>query len=455
MRFSRYRSAQEATLSISPTGLALATFLVVLAGCSLIVLPPLHPAQLWTIPWSIAVLLYSVRLLPYTSLSSTTVIIAAAATLAFVVFSLAGVRAADLLGRTSRHRRRERIPNYRTVCIAALAVVCITVVWAGAFLASASVNYGARDALTASSRVREELGNGALAFQIKYVYASLASVVLCCIAAGLALERRRRVLWLASASFCGASIYLATGRATVISALVVGVVAYLSSRGQPIQVVRFLVGIVAVVAIAVGIFVAGGQLIGKTYANSADLQAVESVFTRHSSLSTLALPYKYASAPVAALEIQTRSSTTWGDAGGCAALVELCKGLERLNVDVQPVSRIRPFTAPPLPWNTYTALDVPLIDGGKGLAVPIVALLGTLSGVLWAWSRSRTLIGILLYSLAAAAIVGSPAVFLFTAPHLVGAAFIGALAIYLASKSPERLLPRLRESRRSPDALPD
>jgi hypothetical protein len=40
--------------------------------------------------------------------------------------------------------------------------------------------------------------------------------------------------------------------------------------------------------------------------------------------------------------------------------------------------------------------------------------------------RLRRPIGMLLYSVAAAAIVGSPAVFVFTAPHVVGAALIGA-----------------------------
>jgi oligosaccharide repeat unit polymerase len=435
-------------MTLSASGVALAAFLLVVAGWSLAFLPPLHPAQLWAIPWSIAVTLYSLRLLPYRSLSLTTVTIAAAATLGFALSSLAGERAAERLGRVVTHRPSTLRPNYATIRRAALAVLCITSVWLVAFVASASATYGARDTFTASYRLRTELGSGALSLQIKYVYAALAGVALCSIAAGLAIERRPRLLWLGSAIACGASIYLATGRSTIISALIVGLVAYLNSRGRPIQVRRFAAGVGAVVVFALAIFIAGGHLIGKTYANSSDLQAVPSVFSRHSLLSSFALPYQYATAPVAALDIQTRSATTWGDAGGCAEAAELCKGLRKVNVNVQPVPRIRPFTAPPFAWNTYTALDLPLIDGGKALAVPIVALFGLLGGVLWAWSRHRRPTGILLYSIAAAAIVGSPAVFFFTAPHIVGAALIGGLAIWLANKSPDSVVARLTPNRR-------
>jgi hypothetical protein len=361
------------------------------------------------------------------------------------------------LGRLAKHRRPALGPNYTTVRRAALAVLWITSVWVVAFVVSASVTYGAHDTFTASYRLRTELGSGALSLQIKYVYAALAGVALCSIAAGLAPERRSRLLWLASATACGATIYFATGRATIISALIVGLVAYLNSRGRPIQVRRFAAGIASVVVLALAVFIAGGYLIGKTYANSSDLQSVPSVFSRHSSLSSFALPYQYASSPVAALDIQIRSATTWGDAGGCAEAAEVCKGLRKLRVNVQPVPRIRPFTAPPLAWNTYTALDLPLIDGGKALAVPILALLGLLCGVLWAWSRRRRPMGILLYAVAAAAIVGSPAVFFFTAPHIVGAALIGGLAILLANKSPDGVVARSTPNgRRDPArALPD
>jgi oligosaccharide repeat unit polymerase len=439
-------SARKETMSISPTGVVLALVLLGVAGWSLAFFPPLHPTQLWAIPWCFAVTLYSLRLLPYRSLSWETVTIAAAATLAFALCALVGERVATRIGVLTYPRPALR-PNYTTVRIAALAVVCITIVWAAAFAGSASATYGARDTLTASARLRNELGSGALSLQIKYVYAALASVALCSIAAGLALERGPRLMWLSSAIACGASIYLATGRSTIISALIIGLVAYLISRGRPIRVRRFLAGAGVVGAVALAIFIAGGQLIGKTYSNNAELQAVASVFTSHSSVSSLALPYMYASAPVAALEVQMRSATTWGDAGGCAEVVELCKALRKLNVQVQPVPRIRPFTATPLPWNTYTALDSPLIDGGKMLVVPIVALLGLLCGLLWAWSRSGRPMGILAYSVAAAAIAGSPAVFLFTAPHILGALLIGALAIWLANKLPENLANRLSTNR--------
>jgi hypothetical protein len=417
-------------VSVSVTGVSLAIFMLAIAAWSVTSLAPLHPAQLWALPWSIAVSMYSLRLLPFRPLSWSTTLIAAAATTAFALFSLAGER--FLSASRSKQRPGQRA-DYAIVRSAALAVASLTMVGAFAFVASATVTYGARDTFTASARLRAAIQAGALAIQVKYVYAALAAVALSSMAAGLAAPRRPRLLWLGLAAASAGSTYFATGRATVISALVIAVVAYLTSRALPVRRSSFIAGIGAVAAAALAIFLAGGQLIGKTYANSADIRAVPSVFARHSSLSTFALPYKYVAAPVAALDIQVRSSPMWGDAKGCAELAELCRALGKVNANTEGVSRIRPFTAPPLVWNTYTALDLPLLDGGKALAVPIVALLGFLCGVLWEWSRRRALLGVLVYSIEAAAVVGSPAVFLFTAPHVVGALLIGAVAIWLAS----------------------
>jgi hypothetical protein len=430
---------RDAHMSLFFSGVALSLVLLALAGWSIAFLPPLHPAQLWAVPWSVAVNLYSLRLLPFRSLSWTTTIIVAAAAFAFSLFALVGER---FLERRLEWPQESKL-KYRTIRPAALAVVVLTSVGVLAFVVSAAILYGLSDTLTASFHLRTEIGLGGLSIQIKYVYAALAAVGLCCIAAGLAPSPRLRRLWLTTAIASGASIYFATGRATVLSALIIGLVAYFISRGQVLERRRLLIGIGVVMGMALGIFLAGGQLIGKTYANSADLQAVPSLFARHSSVSVFALPYKYVTAPVAALDIQVRSASVWGDANGCAEGAEFCKGLRLIEPRVRPVPRIRPFTAPPLPWNTYTGLDLPLLDGGKVLAVPIVAILGFLCGILWAQSRRGNVLVIFVYSIEAAAIVGSPAVFLFTAPHVLGALLIGAVAILMASGTPARIVNRL------------
>ena len=49
------------------TAAGLATFLGAVAVAAIIWLPPLHPAQLWSIPWAVASGLFALRLLPYRS----------------------------------------------------------------------------------------------------------------------------------------------------------------------------------------------------------------------------------------------------------------------------------------------------------------------------------------------------------------------------------------------------
>ncbi len=432
----------------SATSVVLAAVLLVLAASSFALLPPLHPAQLWSMSWFIAVLLYVPRLLPYRSLSWSTTIIAGAAAIAFVLGSLGAER---WVGASGRGRGPSRPLNYTTVRSAAAAAAILALLGVGAFVASAASSYGVHNTLTASQRLRTAIYGGALAVQVKYVWAALAAVTLCSIAAGLAPRRRSQGLWLLAAAGCGASIYFATGRATLVTALVIGSVAYFSTRPRRLRRRRFIAGTAILIAASLAIFIAGGQLIGKTYANNADLQSVPSFFTRHPSFSGLALAYQYVSAPVAALDVQVRSTTDWGDARGCAAATELCTVLRRLGMHVVPIARIRPFTAPPLIWNTYTGLDVPLMDWGKVLAVPVVGLLGAICGMLWVWARRRLTVGLLTYSVAAAAIVGSWTTFTFTAPHIVGAVIISLLMIWLVDCALARRMVRTRRIRR-PDA---
>jgi hypothetical protein len=305
-----------------------------------------------------------------------------------------------------------------------------------AFVASAVAIYGVHDTLTASQRLRFGIDGGALSFQIKYVWASLAAVALCGVAAGMAPTRRSQRIWFVLAVSSISSIYFATGRATVVSAIVVGLVAYLGARPKRVQRRRFIAGVVMVSALSLGIFIAGGQLIGKTFANNTDLRSVPSFFTRHQSFSGFALAYQYVTAPVAALDVQVASASSLGGADGCAALTELCQGLHKLGLHATPVGRIRPFTAPPLVWNTYSGLDVPLIDWGKYLAVPFVGLLGIASGILWELFRRRACVGLIGYSLESAAIAGSWTTYTFTAPHIIGGIGIALAMIWVVQRTP-------------------
>jgi hypothetical protein len=438
-------------VNLSSGGLILTGILLVTAVVAVGRLPPLHPAQLWTVPWTIAVGLYSLRLLPYRSLSTTTVVVAAASSLAFVAGALAGEH-----WLAPRTRRPSKPFQYGTVRTAAIGAALLTGVGVSVFVASAAASYGLHDTITASYRLRLAIDGGALTVQIKYVWAALASVALCSMAAGLAPTRRSTQVWLLLAGCSVASIYFATGRATIVSAIVIALVAYLATRRTPVGRRRFAVGVVAVAAVSLGIFIAGGQLIGKTFANDTDLRSVPSFFTRHQSFSGLALAYQYVSAPIAGLDVQVASSARVGGAGGCAVFTEVCRVLQKVGVPVTPVSRIRPFTAPPIVWNTYSGLDAPLIDWGRDLAVPMVGLLGIVCGLLWGWCRRRAGVGQILYSVEAAAIVGSWTTFTFTAPHIIGGLLIALVAIWVVHRVQGISVPQVpRSGRRTADPIVD
>jgi hypothetical protein len=174
------------------------------------------------------------------------------------------------------------------------------------------------------------------------------------------------------------------------------------------------------------VFVLGGRLIGKTFENNSYLQAVPSVFRDHRSISDAALPYQYSTAPIAALDVRVEASTTWGTSYGCATLSDGCRILSALGADLEPVDRVRPFTAEPLPWNTYTALDAPLIDGGLALCAPIVGILGLLVGSLWGLAQRQSAYAVSAYALLAPAMLTASGSFSFTASHLLGAILISS-----------------------------
>jgi hypothetical protein len=401
----------------------------VLAVISLWRLPPLHPAQLWSIPWAVAAGLYFMHLLPYRRLDVETVVLACSSCLGFVAGTLAGER---IGGRLAAEPGRRSNVGTGAIRWAAAMALGLTALMLCAFLAQVAAHFGARAALLASPQVRDAIGAGAFPLTIKYVYAALAATALCAIAAARG-SSSRPTRWHALTTLSILSIYFSTGRSTLVVTILVALAAYLLARERPLSRMRFVSGSVGVGALTLIIFIAGGSLIGKTFSNNPGLQALPSTFTRHPRLQVLALPYQYASAPIAALDVQVDAATPLGTTHGCAAFSEACQVLNRLGFQLQGASRVRPFTTEPLPWNTYTALDVPLLDGGIVFLVPIVGLIGILLGLLWCFARRGSLTAVFVYAVLGPAAVASSGSFNFTAPHLIGAIIIALAALALVS----------------------
>jgi len=412
----------------------MAAVLTGLAAGTLVWLPPLHPAQLWSIPWALACDLYVLKLLPYRTLSVGTAALACGASVAFVAGAVAGAQIRRAPFRQSLERKNPGLHLLRTAAVLCLG---LTALFLFAFVAQAATRYGIRAALISTVAVRDAVGAGEFAATIKYVYAALAATALCAIVAAEE-PGGSAVRWRFATLLAIASIYFSTGRGTLVVAMIVALVAYVLARARRLSRAQFIGGCVGVAVLALLIFVVGGRLIGKTYANNPSIQAVPSAFRDHPGLRVLALPYEYASAPIPALDVQVHASTAWGRTHGCAALSEACRVLHKFGLPLEGASRIRPFTTDPLPWNTYTALDIPLLDGGYVLAIPIVGLCGLLMGWLWALASRRSFLAICAYAILAPAAATSYGSFSFTAPHLIGAVLVAFAGLALA-----RLLRRI------------
>jgi hypothetical protein len=177
------------------------------------------------------------------------------------------------------------------------------------------------------------------------------------------------------------------------------------------------------------VLVAGGQLIGKTYANNPWLQSVPTYFESHPSTRSLALPYQYASAPIPSLDVLVDASGPWPATNGCAVFTIGCRVLSAAGAPVEPVPPVRPFTAVPLRWNTFTALDLPLLDGGLVLVLPLILVLGVGIGFCWAGAMQRRMLAITVYALMVAGLITSSGSFNFLAPQYVGAAALSWLLV--------------------------
>ena len=413
--------------------LFLAVSLVLVAVWSVATLPSLHPVQLSAIPWALAATLYALHLLPYRPLAWGTVAVAVLSTLAFAggTMCFGSGRAVPGLGfapPSTRDRRR--------AVAAATVLIGLTALLLGAYLAQAVSRYGLRATFVSTAALRAAVEHGDFAVTIKYIYVAMAAIAVSGVAAAVAAEARHRRAWLAITVVCVASLYFGTGRATIVSGAVVGLVAFGIAATKPIVMRRVLEFAGAMGLLALVVFLIGGQLIGKTFSNNRDLQILPSVFSQHRSLSMLALPYQYATAPIAALDVQVGVARALGDGHGCATFPAACSVLRKIGVHAPNVKKIRPFTAAPLPWNTYTALDVALIDGGRVLAVPIIGLLGVLAGLIWRWANLRRLLGQIAYALEAAALITAFGSFNFTAPDLLGAFLICAVTLWAIDRIP-------------------
>jgi oligosaccharide repeat unit polymerase len=393
-------------------------------------LPPLHPAQLWSIPWAAAAWLFTLQLLPYRDLPALASALVSGATVAFVAATVVSDRYFRRRVSGAAHHGVE----YRLVARAAIGALVLTALLLIAFLWQTIHRFGLHDALVSSVEVREAIGTGATPVTIKFVYAALAASAVSGVAAAQAPTPNRRIAWAMAASAAVASLYFSTGRGILVYGLIIAAIAYLLARPRLPPRGRFLLGVGVIASIAVIVHILGGLVIGKTYANNPDLRQTPSYFSSHSELRAFALPYQYASAPIAALGIEVDASTPLGTSHGCAVFSEACSILRHLGANVEPVRRIRPFTRPPLPWNTYTSLDAPLQDVGVVGAIPLMALVGILVGGLWGAARARRRHALVAYPIAAAAVVAAPGQFAFTAPHLLGAMVIASGLLVLSNQ---------------------
>jgi hypothetical protein len=407
--------------------------LTALSALAVARLPPLHPSQLWLVPWTVALGLFATRLLPYRPLSSTTVALIVIGSGTFTIATLAGERIAE---RGDQPTTRD---SRRSPYIALIGLTVASAVLLVGFLVQVTTAHGVRATLVTSPDVRLAIQAGDTWFTIKYVYFTLGAIALAATLAPRAREASTRHLLLAVAAMGSVSLYFSTGRATVVAGLIAFVVGYFANSPKQLSRSAFAVALVSLAVAGLTVFIVGGHIVGKTYENNPDLQLVDQVFGDHPALEEGALPYQYATAPVAALDLLVSETAPLESSYGCAAFTEACKAFNAAGADLQVVPRIRPFTARPLPWNTYTAFDVPLLEGGLLLAVPIIAIVGFLVG--WLWRRTRSGSGRYLapvgYALSAPALLYSAQAFNFTAPHLIGAFFLVALAL-LASAVTDR-----------------
>lgn len=407
--------------------IAVAIALSTMACWSMVRLPAMHPAQLWTIPWALATGLFAARLLPYRSLDAGTALLIVGGAAAFVSGSVVAGRVLTRhLGASGGLAGSSRPPDPHSLA-AGLALAALVATLA-AFIAQIIHAFGVRAALISSPEVRLAIGGGATPVTIKYVYFAFAAVALCVLAGAREQERNASRRWILAAVLAGCSMYFATGRANVVLALLIGLLTWAVARPTSITKSSIALTLGSVLILGLLVFSIGGAIIGKTFSAN-EVSTINSVFTRHKDLSVLAVPYEYAATPIAGLQREVELSSTWGQGHGCATLAFVCQILRRAGIHVEPEPAIRAATKAPLRWNTYTGLDYWLIDGGLALMIPIALAFGAMMGALWAVARTMHAGAVVLYAIFSSTLLFSAYQNSFFAPHIVGSAVIGMSAL--------------------------
>lgn len=410
----------------------LAILLILAAALAVRRYPAFHPAQLWAIPWAIAGFTFALDLLPYREIRLTS-----AALIALSVYGFIGgtefARRHALILRAPRIGLG-RVRRQVAVELSAWIAFAIATIWCLAFVLEAAGELGIGNVVSADYAVRQAIGDGSFDATIKFTYAALGSAAVAAVAAGRADTHRRRNVWLLISVLSVAMIYLATGRSTLLAAATVAAVAFILSAQVRVTPRRLAIAGSISASAALVVFLVGGEITGKTFANNPDLARLPSAFNGGIDLPNwMALPYEYMSAPIPASDVQLGYVVGVGGIGGCVTFPEVCGGLQRLGVDAEPVDRVRLFTARPLRWNTYTSIDSPALDFGWVPTAPFFFLIGIAGGALWNRAERGGPGSIAIYALLAPALITGFNVFNFTAPHVVGS-MIYAAAIMTATR---------------------
>jgi hypothetical protein len=396
-------------------------------------LPPLHPASLWTLVWTIATVLFALHLLPYAPLSTATVLVIIGALVSFAAGSIVG------RGLAAGPQVRRRVEDWsetdrRVLSRAARWTVILGGILLVYFLVQVAASFGVGAVLRSSPNVRVAIQHGFASLSIKYIWFAIPVAALAALMAAIATDRRSRRRWALLALGAVVSGYFSTGRATPLLIGVVATISYLAGPGA-FSPRRLLAAALGLFVFGLAIFLIGGALLGKTFEN-APISSARSPLTTKRVLTPLALPYEYATAPIAALNNEVRHTPAVGHRYGCATVAPVCSALRAAGVSVTPEPEIRQFTPVPFLWNTYTGLDRPLIDGGFVLLCPILFLLGCLSGLVFAWAQRGYLVGVLLYGVVASCIVFSTGSNNFFAPHIAGS-MIWIVTVIAAARAME------------------
>ena len=337
------------------TELLLAIGLIAMAAVSLFRLPPFHPAQLWLVPWAITSTLYAFRFLPYNPLRPETAGLIAGASLAFAACSWVAGR-----GRPAGHSDGTRGVDTRHFGVArraALLLLGLTALWLTAYLVQVVAQYGLRAAIVSDPRVRTSVRLGEYAVTIKFVYAALAAAMACALVAAVSFTPAAQRRWLMVTVLPICSVYFSTGRSNFVTGVAMAGLVYVVARPmRPSLRQAAVAGLAAAVLFVLTLFV-GGAIIGKTY-NASELATIDTVFSRTPELQPLALPYQYASAPIASLNELVASVGPWGATSGCATLAPGCRLFATVGPPLEACpasggSRPRLCPGTPIPLSTH------------------------------------------------------------------------------------------------------